>query len=165
MQINDAQDIAPITRRQPPAKVLRFMALFVLFVIFTTAAVSKALSFSQFKSTLIVSRLIPLDLVVPFGIAIIVIELSVSLGLCVPAWRKPALQMALVLVCTFFSYSVWRWMQNIPIPCTCFGPLLKMPPYQSLLLNLFLLSLVTSLLRHETTIAPPQSLVAQGSNA
>lgn len=125
---------------------LRAVARVVLAGVFALAAITKLRSFGEFAATLVAARLLPDQLVPAAGALVIVLELAV-LGLLFPQprIRQTALGNAICLSCVFLAYSAWRWLENIHAPCNCFGLLFTLEPYQSVLLNVVLLSLASSL--------------------
>lgn len=144
--------------------ISRFVARLLLASVFVTAATAKLQSFEQFDRTLNASRLIPVGLTSTVGYSLIALEFTVALCLLVPflqpALQKMSLQMAMLLSATFLSYSGWRIVERIPVPCSCFGPLFKMTPPESILLNLGLLLIISLLLNgmdapaHRTQAGP-----------
>lgn len=128
------------------AKVARIVARYFLAGVFLLAAVTKLRTFGEFAATLVAARLFPDQLVPVVGATVIILELAV-LGLLLPnpRVRQSALAIAVFLCCTFLAYSAWRWLENIQVPCHCFGTLFTLEPYQSVLLNVVLLLLASSL--------------------
>jgi len=63
-----------------------------------------------------------------------------------PVLQKMSLHLAMLLSVMFISYSSWRIVERIPVPCHCFGALFQITPPESILLNLGLLSLIVFLL-------------------
>ncbi len=140
------------TRRFPfgAGAFTQFLARLLLAGVFATAAIAKLQSFSQFERTLDASRLIPTGLIPTIGHSLIALELTIALGLLVPFLQptllRVSLRLAMLLSATFLSYSGWRLVERIPVPCSCFGPLFKMTPPESILLNLGLLLIISLLL-------------------
>lgn len=128
------------------------LARTVLAVVFAIAAIAKASAFSQFQASLLVSRLVPVNLTGFVGAFVICVEVGICIGLFMPRFRQYATFVSMVTVCFFISYSLWRWIGKIPVPCTCFGALLKMEPYQSIALNVCLLGLILFLMRGEADV-------------
>lgn len=127
-----------------------FFARLLLAGVFATAAVAKLQNFNQLERTLTVSRLIPTGLVPMVSCLVIALEFTIALGLMVPflqpVLQKMSLHLAMLLSVTFMSYSAWRIVERIPVPCHCFGKLFTMTPPESILLNLGLLALILFLL-------------------
>jgi hypothetical protein len=137
------------TGRWPQFRIRRDgAACLLLAVIFAGAALAKLQGLHELESTLLAARLVPVGLVRLAAISLIVVELATAACLLAPRLRSSGLQLAALLLCLFIGYSAWRWWQNIPIPCHCFGALFKMAPWLALLLNLGLLGLTISLLAH-----------------
>lgn len=133
----------------------------LLCLVFLTAAIAKTQSFREFEATLIASKLVPVLLASRAGIMVLVTECLLSVLLLVPTTRRPALYAATILVSVFAAYSTWRWIQGIAVPCHCFGALLKLEPWQSLLLDVILLGVISTAL----TINPlfqPDAVITQG---
>lgn len=137
--------------------LIRNWKYIVVAAVFLSAAVSKTSRFSEFQATLMASRLIPQLAVVVFARCIIIAELALSIALLSAATRKVSLWGLIFLVSIFLSYNAWRWIENIAVPCTCFGLLFNITPLQSVFLNVSLLAVLASLL--------PESNVAQSSKA
>ncbi len=128
----------------------RFFARLLLASVFAIAAFAKLQNFSQLERTLTVSRLIPTGLVPMVSCLLIAVEFTIALGLMVPflqpVLQKMSLHLAMLLSVMFISYSSWRIVERIPVPCHCFGALFQITPPESILLNLGLLSLIVFLL-------------------
>lgn len=124
---------------------------FGLACVFLVAFSSKVFAFESFETSLYYSLLIPNAWVRPAGVVLLISELVVALGLLYPPLRRVALMSMAVMISLFLAYALWRWVQNIPVPCHCFGALLTMTAPQALLLNLVLLTAVGWLL---ATIKP-----------
>lgn len=133
-------------RRLRPSSVGLGCALLAL--IFVTAAWAKIGSMDELEATLIASRLVPVQFARLAAVTLLVVELATAVCLLIPRLRPSGLQMTALLLSLFIGYSAWRWWQNIPIPCHCFGTLFTVAPWQALLLNLGLLALTLSLLAH-----------------
>lgn len=140
------------TRRFPfrAGAFARFLARLLLAGVFATAATAKLHNFSQLERTLDASRLVPNGFSQILGQGLIAFELVTALGLVVPflqpVLQKTSLWSAMFLSATFLSYSVWRGMQHIAAPCSCFGALFTMTPLQSMLINAGLLALIAALM-------------------
>lgn len=133
----------------------------LLALVFGTAAIAKIQGFNDFESTLVASLLVPLGWTRFGAVLIVTLEIVLTIGLFIPALRKSSLQLLAGMVSVFISYSLWRGLQHIPVPCHCFGALFTMSPLQSLLLNIGLLSLITYLLYRieETSQIMPQKVL------
>ncbi len=114
----------------------------VLAIVFGTAAAAKIQGFNNFESTLVASLLVSQGWTRFGAVLIVTLEVVLTIGLFIPTLRKSSLQLLAAMVSVFIGYSFWRGLQQIPIPCHCFGALFTMTPLQSLLLNLGLLSLM-----------------------
>jgi hypothetical protein len=135
------------TTRWPKLHISRDgVACLLLAVIFARAALAKLSGLHEIESTLMAARLVPVSLTRLAAISLIVVELATAGCLMAPRLRASGLQLTALLLCLFIGYSAWRWWQNIPIPCHCFGALFKMAPWAALLLNFGLLGLTISLL-------------------
>jgi hypothetical protein len=136
-----------------PSSVARGIALVFIAAVFSVAAVAKQRSFREFEATLQASHLVPSLALATFATTIIALEAVIALGLLVPILqpilRKLCLSLAMLLSCTFISYSVWRWHEGIQAPCHCFGILFTMTPLASILLNMMLLTAILYLLDGE----------------
>ena len=114
----------------------------LLSLVFLTAAIAKTTAFRELEATLAASKLVPVLLTSQAGVLLVVTEYLVALLLLIPKTRQPALNAAIVLCSVFIAYSTWRWMQGISVPCTCFGALFKMEPWQSIIINSFILTIL-----------------------
>ncbi|HLK61524.1 MAG TPA: MauE/DoxX family redox-associated membrane protein [Chthonomonadaceae bacterium] len=121
----------------------------ILAVTFLFAACAKWLQLSQFVGTLTASGLVSLSLAPFVSILIIVMELTAGIGLLIPSLRTQALYVLLMLLPAFLFYSIWRQVQHIEVPCSCFGPLFKIDPIPSALLDAGLLGLTLLILRFQ----------------
>jgi hypothetical protein len=126
---------------QKQRKVVLLLFFFVV-AIFLFAAISKIVSFKNFISAIDLSLLTGNGFATLIAIFVILIEFS-SIGLLFPKTRNSALVVLTGLCGSFLGYSGWKWAAQIPIPCNCFGPVLTMQPWMSLLLNLVLLVVLT----------------------
>ena len=121
-----------------------------LSMVFLAAAVAKTLSFRELEATLAASKLVPVLLTSQAGVLLVVTEYLIALLLIFPKTRQPALNAAVVLCSVFIAYSTWRWMQGISVPCSCFGALFTIQPWQSILLNTGLI-VVCAYILHSVT--------------
>jgi len=110
--------------------------------VFALAALTKTLDFGEFAVTLRRSMLLPEQFVPVVGVALILIEVSAALLLAGRYARQGALA-ALTLSCVFFGYSLWRWLQDISAPCSCFGVLFRLAAWQSTILCVVLAAIAT----------------------
>lgn len=135
------------TRRFPfgAGAFTRFLARLLLAGVFGTAATAKMQSMGDFERTLMASHLVPTALVSASATAVVSLEIVVAVGLLAPLLRPAvqiiSLKIATVISATFLSYSAWRWVEDIPVPCQCFGVLFRIDPPFAILLNLFLLAI------------------------
>lgn len=125
--------------------VSQLLGRLAIAAILTTAAAAKLSSFREFESTLLVSRLLFPGAVSLFAALFIITEFALAASLFIRAQSSAPLQVTQFLFCLFLSYSLWRWWQNIPVPCSCFGPLFTLHPGAGILLNFSLLSLAMAL--------------------
>jgi hypothetical protein len=123
-----------------------YLGLALLSFLFLTAATAKIIGFREFEATLSASRLVPYNYVTQVASLVIAIEVLLAALLWRPSWRATALHSLLLLVSVFIAYTIWRTLQGIGVPCHCFGVLFTMNPWQSVLLNVTLLSLIVWLL-------------------
>lgn len=122
---------------------LRDALCILISVVFLSAAIAKTQSFRELEATLAASKLVPNLIVTWAGVLLLVTEYLISVLLILPASRRPALYAATIALSGFAAYSTWRWKQGITVPCHCFGALFSIEPWLSLLINLFLLILVS----------------------
>ena len=134
----------PDQRRQSRKALVNNLLVGFLSMVFLAAAIAKTMSFRELEATLAASKLVPVLLTTQAGVLLVVTEYLVALLLPIPKTRQPALNAATVLCNVFIAYSTWRWMQGISVPCSCFGALFKLDPWQSILINIFLLVTASS---------------------
>lgn len=132
--------IQPEQRKQSQKALVNNLLCGFLSMVFLAAAIAKTMSFRELEATLIASKLVPVLLTTQAGVLLLVTEYLMAPLLLIPKTRQPALNAVAVLCSMFLTYSTWRWMQGISVPCTCFGALLRIEPWQSILLNIGLLA-------------------------
>lgn len=123
----------------------------LLSAVFLLAASAKISNFESFEIILNKSQLLGGGYAHWIGMAIIAVELVAVAGLWFARTRPFSLHLFVGLCSLFIAYSAWRWTQNIPVPCSCFGALFKMSPAQSIGLNLGLIAITLFLLESEPT--------------
>lgn len=101
------------------------------------ASVAKATYIQQFQDSLLASYLVPRSVVAPFSVAMIAIEAIIAVALILPKTRSVGSTASLLLSGLFVGYGMWRLLQNIGVPCSCFGPFLSLTPLQSLIVAFF----------------------------
>ena len=112
----------------------------LLSAVFLLAATAKIRDYESFEITLNKSQLLGNGYAHWVGALIIAVELIAVAGLWFSGTHSISLYLITGLCCMFIGYSAWRWAQNIPVSCSCFGTLFKMAPWQSIVLNLGLLA-------------------------
>ncbi len=125
----------PHLQKQSRKATINHLLVGFLSMVFLAAAIAKTMSFRELEATLAASKLVPVLLTSQAGVLLVVTEYLVALLLLIPKTRQPALNAAIVLCSVFIAYSTWRWMQGISVPCSCFGALFKMEPWQSIIFN------------------------------
>jgi uncharacterized membrane protein YphA (DoxX/SURF4 family) len=118
----------------------------LLAFVFLVAGAVKIYSIDQARDTIATAHLVPPGSEQAVAVILIALELAAGIGLLIPNHYRASLYLALGLSSLFTSFSVWKWYRDIPIPCSCFGPLFKLTPIQSLAFDLVLLALVGVLL-------------------
>jgi hypothetical protein len=138
----------------------------IVACIIATAAVTKMLAFENFKQVIAVSQLVPRELAASVGFCILVLEVLTSGALALARFRRFGLMLSMGLFSLFCSYSVWRYLMNIPVPCSCFGTLFKLSPGATFLLDSLLLVACTVLLSiaNGSGPSPKKGLVIQGDS-
>lgn len=128
-------------------------AVLLIAVVFVTAAIGKSTRFAEFEASLIASRLVPLNLVSVFGATIVALEFVLAAGLIasfrVRELRRPLFGTSALLVSAFLSYTLWRQIHGIQVPCHCFGFLFTLAPWQAVGINVALLSVLTAIMVRE----------------
>lgn len=74
------------------------------------------------------------------GMSVIGIEILAGIGLLFLRTRCAALYVALALFAGFSVYNLWRLLTHSPVPCSCFGVLLRGSPGTSLSVSTALLA-------------------------
>ncbi len=100
------------------------------------ASIAKALFIVQFQRTLEVSMLVPNALVPAVAVGIIAVEAATGIGLTIPRFSYAFAKVAVMLSSLFVGYGFWRVIKQISPPCSCFGPILNLPPAGSVALSL-----------------------------
>lgn len=131
--------------------IMMFLSL-PLTALYVVAAVVKMQAFSQLRDTLMLSKLIPYDWVGFVGATVIALELLIGLSLLLPPMRQTALQSGVILHCLFLSYAVWRLVELIPTPCSCFGRLFTLSPFAEIGINALLLGYIGLLLKLDSRL-------------
>lgn len=125
-----------------------FLIAFPIGVLYGLAAMSKLQSFSNLVDTVRIAQLIPEGWVVLFAKALLFVEVCVALGCLYSPTQLIALKTALMLSGVYLGYGLWRLIEQIPVPCACFGVWFKMPPFLEIVLNLFLIGYLSVSLRY-----------------
>lgn len=102
------------------------------------SAFSKLSQPKELLATLNASGLVTPNLILPLAYLLIAAEVIVALFMLIPVFNRMGFMLCALLSSVFFSYSIWRWFQDIRTPCSCFGVLLKLAPWQSLILSVVL---------------------------
>ncbi len=134
-----------INRIQPSS--FDAMLLWALGGTFAAAAVLKVNSLPEIEATIAGARLLPDSWIKMASISLIFAEALISLGLAIRWSRRCALHGAALLGGLFFGFSLWRWHQDLKVPCNCFGILLQLNPIQSMFFTLILCSAALKLIR------------------
>lgn len=69
------------------------------------------------------------------AVIIICFELSTAVTLLVPRWRQLGSSACAILLLSFLSFHALKWIDNISVPCLCFGALYKVQPLHAVLLS------------------------------
>jgi uncharacterized membrane protein YphA (DoxX/SURF4 family) len=148
-------DLPHAQRSSPRPEIFPTLVRLLLAGVFVIAAGAKAQNLAEFESTLVASRLFPSGIVSAIAAVIIVVaEAAFGIGILLPKLHRTSLQALCLLCCSFISYSMWRWLQNIDVPCHCFGIFFNLKPYQAILLNCALLSCIVFLTRCRGMLSP-----------
>lgn len=107
----------------------------ILSFVFAIAVISKISSIPQFEATVAYSNLIRSDFVMTATILLLLLELFLVVLLLIKRFEREAVFGILILSSIFFSYSIWRYLDKIKVPCNCFGALFKMEPWHGVLIN------------------------------
>ncbi|HLH81524.1 MAG TPA: MauE/DoxX family redox-associated membrane protein [Chthonomonas sp.] len=140
-----------------------FLIAFPIGVLYGLAAIAKLQSFSNLVDTVRIAQLIPEGWVVLFAKALLFVEVCIALGCLYSPTRLIALKTALMLSGVYLGYGLWRLIEQIPVPCTCFGVWFKMPPFLEIVLNLFLIGYLSVSLRYLLHWEPRASSLSTAS--
>ena len=125
------------------------LSLFLLACVFLLASAEILLRFGEFEQVLTLSDIIPNVVVSAVGIVITVLVTITGLCLLFPILRERAVRMAQMEGCLFLSYAIWEWVNAVPRPANGFGAIFNLFPWQTILINLFVISLsMLSILRY-----------------
>lgn len=122
----------------------RRLIRYSIAALFLVAVIAKCRAFYQVVAMVKVSGLFPADMAVPVAYAIPAMELILVLVLLLPSAKMVQLSSAATIgVCSLFlTFSIWRGLNGIKAPCSCFGILFRMSPIEAILLNLAILGLI-----------------------
>ena len=121
----------------------RDIALALIAILYASSAVLKLTALTQLNDSIGSAGLFPARWSGPIGILTIAAELTAALLIVIPLVRSKGIFLAQCLSALFFGYSLWRFYQDIPVPCSCFGPLFTVPPLAMVLLNVVILTVLT----------------------
>lgn len=105
------------------------------------AALAKAAHFAAFEDLLLQSGMLPHWSVPAVAVLVIVLEMGIAVGIWNFRTQDLCSQALVVFSCILLVFSAWRWIQNIPSPCPCFGTLLALTPQEAVGLDALLLAL------------------------
>lgn len=108
------------------------------------AAYGKATDLEELVATIQRSSLVPPNWEHSVALALVGFEALLSCLLLIGRLARASLPIYAGLSSLFFGYALWRWYQDIQAPCSCFGVLFRLEPWQSLPLTV--LMTVTALL-------------------
>lgn len=133
------RDVSGVNTRGWQAKLL----VSIVGLTYLLAAVSKLHTIDQVAEMLHTSKLLSRLLSTWAAYLIVTLESLVALGCLMHRTRVAALSLAALLSGMFVAFAVWRIVADIRVPCSCFGPLFKMSPFESgaIAFALFLASL------------------------
>ncbi len=89
--------------------------------VFVWAGVQKARSPQLFALDLEAYRLLPAAVILPIAYYLPWLEIATGLSLLVPALRRAAIGLAIVLLVIFTLMLSIAWMRGLSINCGCFG--------------------------------------------
>lgn len=120
----------------PSLRNASFETICLLYIVlFVYASVSKLMDFEVFQVQIAQSPLLS-SFAGPVSYAVIIIELIISLGLCLQKTRKISLYAAYSLMVLFAGYIVIILNFSPFVPCSCGGILEKLNWNQHLLFNI-----------------------------
>ncbi len=100
---------------------LSFVGRLVVAGVFIWAGAQKARNPQFFALDLEAYRLLPAVVILPIAYYLPWLEIAVGLSLLVPALRRAALGLSIVLLLVFILMLSIAWMRGLSINCGCFG--------------------------------------------
>jgi uncharacterized membrane protein YphA (DoxX/SURF4 family) len=89
-------------------------------------------------------EIVPVWLEYPLAYVVPWVEIAVGLGCLLGLWTKQALMAALMLFASFVMIIAQALLRRLPLEqCGCFGSLIHIPPSMMLLLDSFMVLLIT----------------------
>lgn len=128
-----------------------------LAAILGLAAYGKLTDLDELVATVQRSSLVPPNWEHAIALLLVGFEILLTCSLLFGRLARLSLSTYAGLSSLFFGYALWRWYQDIHAPCSCFGVLFRLEPWQSLPLTVFMtvLALVgIRLLDHSSSGAP-----------
>lgn len=114
---------------------MKLVSRIILGAVFCASAISKLFSVESFDLYIFSFQLFSFDLSSLFARLLIICELLLGLGLMSGFWRRTVNWCCVAMLGVFSAILVWRWAIGDTGSCHCFGDVLDMNPWQSLLKN------------------------------
>jgi len=107
-------------------------------IAFGLAALAKLFAFQNYLDAIELTTLWPKTVVYVVGPLFVGCEVAAAISIVHRGLQRIGSLIALLLSVSLVSYNLWRAVDHSPVPCSCFGPLLKSSPEVSLGLSFLL---------------------------
>lgn len=122
------------------------IGVIVLSLTFAVAAITKSVEFDQLSQAITATHLLPEAASPPSALLVVALEYCVAVGVWVHPCRRWAAGASCGLCWVFLWYHAWTWIDHVPVPCHCFGPLFQMPALVGLAVDACLLAVSAAVL-------------------
>lgn len=114
---------------------MKLFARILLGALFCASAISKLSAIESFDLYIFSFQFFSFDLASLAARFLIIAELLLGLGLMSGFWRRTVNWCCVAMLGALSAFLVWRWALGDNQSCHCFGDVLDMNPWQSLLKN------------------------------
>ena len=102
-------------------RVLTWLSVAVLSVVFVYAAVMKLLDPADFANQVYAYQALPVWSVPPAAIMVPWVEMLAGIGLLIPAMRRSSALVILAMLLVFVGMAASVLYRGLDVPCGCFG--------------------------------------------
>lgn len=129
---------------------MRWLGASLLALVLGWAGLAKAADLDRLAETFYAFELAPQSVATPMALLVVALEIGASVSLIVPRWRRIGFGAAFVLGGTFLGFNLWKLISGADVPCTCFGPIYRMPTWLACAIDLVISFIAgTEILRME----------------